>query len=438
MPIEHAFVVGAELKYPPQAETSFEIEDSLEELATLAVTAGLEVEGGTYQRLENINPSTLIGSGKVDELVSYRDELGIDVFLFDDELSPRQQRELEKRLNVKIVDRTALILDIFARHARTREGQLQVELAQYEYRLPRLTRMWTHLARQAGGRAGGATGGVGLRGPGETQLEVDRREINHRIAHLRRELEKVRAHRARHRQQRQRSGISVVAIVGYTNAGKSTLLNQLAQADVLAADQLFATLDPTTRQVTLPSKNKVLFSDTVGFIQKLPTNLVAAFRATLEEIVEADLILHVVDITHPNAAEQAAVVNETLALLGAQDVPQLVALNKIDRLENPELATEALAQYPNSLAVSAKTGYGLEALLNRIEGVIQLGRRRMRLMIPYQRGDLVSLLYKHAIIERETHEPGGTRLEVHVPRHLIELVAAYQLEPVPEGGSTYA
>lgn len=438
MPIEHAFVVGAELKYPPQAETSFEIEDSLEELATLAVTAGLEVEGGTYQRLENINPSTLIGSGKVDELVSYRDELGIDVFLFDDELSPRQQRELEKRLNVKIVDRTALILDIFARHARTREGQLQVELAQYEYRLPRLTRMWTHLARQAGGRAGGATGGVGLRGPGETQLEVDRREINHRIAHLRRELEKVRAHRARHRQQRQRSGISVVAIVGYTNAGKSTLLNQLAQADVLAADQLFATLDPTTRQVTLPSKNQVLFSDTVGFIQKLPTNLVAAFRATLEEIVEADLILHVVDITHPNAAEQAAVVNETLALLGAQDVPQLVALNKIDRLENPELATEALAQYPNSLAVSAKTGYGLEALLNRIEGVIQLSGRRMRLMIPYQRGDLVSLLYKHAIIEQETHEPGGTRLEVHVPRHLIELVAAYQLEPVSEGGSTYA
>jgi GTP-binding protein HflX len=438
MPIEHAFVVGAQLKHRPQDEINFEIEDSLEELATLAATAGLEVEGGTYQKLENINPSTLIGSGKVDELAAYRDELGIDVFLFDDELSPRQQRELEKRLNIKIVDRTALILDIFARHARTREGQLQVELAQYEYRLPRLTRMWTHLARQAGGRAGGATGGVGLRGPGETQLEVDRREINHRIAHLRRELEKVRAHRARHRQQRRRSGIPVVAIVGYTNAGKSTLLNQLAQADVLAVDQLFATLDPTTRQVTLPSKNKVLISDTVGFIQKLPTNLVAAFRATLEEIVEADLILHVVDISHPNAAEQAAVVNETLALLGAQDVAQVVALNKIDRLENPELATEALAQYPNSLAVSAKTGYGIEALLNRIEGILQLSRRRMTLMIPYQRGDLVSLLYQHAIIEQETHEPGGTRLAVHVPKHLVDLVEAYQSEPVPAGGSAYA
>ncbi|HRV96648.1 MAG TPA: GTPase HflX, partial [Anaerolineae bacterium] len=325
-PVEHAFIVGVELKRSAKENGTFDIEDSLEELGALADTAGLDVEGGTYQRLDNINPGTLIGTGKIEELIAFRDELGIDVFLFDDELSPRQQRELEKRLQIKVLDRTALILDIFARHARTREGQLQVELAQYEYRLPRLTRMWTHLARQAGGRAGGVTGGVGVRGPGETQLEVDRREINHRIAHLKGELEKVRAHRARHRLQRKRSGIPVVAIVGYTNAGKSTLLNKLAQADVLAADQLFATLDPTTRQVMLPSKDCVLFSDTVGFIQKLPTNLVAAFRATLEEIVEADLILHVVDITHPNAEEQAAVVDQTLADLGADKVPQLVAL----------------------------------------------------------------------------------------------------------------
>ena len=237
-------MVGVELKRPHNGRISFSVEDSLEELAALADTAGLEVEGGTYQRLDSMNPGTLIGSGKIEELQSYRDELAIDVFLFDDELSPRQQRELEKLLKVKVVDRTALILDIFARHAHTREGQLQVELAQYEYRLPRLTRMWTHLARQAGGRAGGASGGVGVRGPGETQLEVDRREISHRIAHLKGELEKVRAHRARHRKQRQRAGIPVVAIVGYTNAGKSTLLNALAQADVLAANQLFATLDP--------------------------------------------------------------------------------------------------------------------------------------------------------------------------------------------------
>lgn len=423
-------MVGAELKRPTREIGNFDIEDSLEELAALADTAGLEVEGGTYQRLDNINAGTLIGTGKIEELVTYRDELGIDVFLFDDELSPRQQRELEKRLQVKVLDRTALILDIFARHAHTREGQLQVELAQYEYRLPRLTRMWTHLARQAGGRAGGTTGGVGVRGPGETQLEVDRREISHRISHLKGELEKVRAHRARHRLQRKRSGIPIVAIVGYTNAGKSTLLNKLAQADVLAADQLFATLDPTTRQVLLPSKNAVLFSDTVGFIQKLPTNLVAAFRATLEEIVESDLILHVVDITHPNAAKQAEVVDETLAELGADKVPQLVALNKVDRLENPELVSEQLAEYPNSVAVSAKSGYGIGDLLNRIEGVLQITRKTVTLLIPYSRGDVVSALYEHAIVESEAHEPEGTRLTVHLPPHLLELVEPFRLETV--------
>jgi GTP-binding protein HflX len=305
----------------------------------------LYVEGGTYQRLESINPDTLIGSGKVDGLQEFRDEFNIDVFLFDDELSPRQQRELEKRLKVKVLDRTALILDIFAEHARTKEGQLQVELAQYEYRLPRLTRMWTHLARQAGGRAGGSHGGVGLRGPGETQLEVDRREIGHKITYLKRQLEKVRAHRARHRKQRKLYGIPVVTIVGYTNAGKSTLLNYLSQANVLAANQLFATLDPTTRRITLPGGGEILMSDTVGFIQKLPTSLVASFRATLEEIVESNLILHVVDITHPNAGQQAAIVDETLADLGAEHIPQLVALNKIDQLANPEQITEALAVY---------------------------------------------------------------------------------------------
>ncbi len=420
-------MVGMELKRPGNNHR-FDVEDSLEELAALADTAGLYVEGGTYQRLDTIKPDTLIGHGKVDELINYRDELGIDVFLFDDELSPRQQRELEKRLKVKVIDRTALILDIFAKHARTHEGQLQVELAQYEYRLPRLTRMWTHLARQAGGRAGGASGGVGVRGPGETQLEVDRREISHRIAHLKRELEKVRAHRARYRKQRKRVGITTVAIVGYTNAGKSTLLNRLAQANVLAADQLFATLDPTTRRVTLPSGSNALFSDTVGFIQKLPTGLVAAFRATLEEIVEADLILHVVDITHPNASEQAATVNETLIELSATHLPQLVALNKIDLLDDPEQVAELVAQYPNSLAISAATGHGIEALLNRVEGVMQSTRATMTLLIPYNRGDLVSTLYGQAIVEAETHQPEGTRLEVHVPKHLVEIVEPYQLE----------
>jgi GTP-binding protein HflX len=292
--------------------------------------------------------------------------------------------------------------------------------------------MWTHLARQAGGRAGGATGGVGVRGPGETQLEVDRREISHRIAHLKDELEKVRAHRARYRKQRQRAGISVVAIVGYTNAGKSTLLNALAQADVYAADQLFATLDPTTRRVTLPSGLEVLFSDTVGFIQKLPTDLVAAFRATLEEIVEANLILHVVDITHRNAAEQAATVADTLEDIGATQAPVLVALNKIDLLSDPEGVMESLAEYPNSLGISAQTGQGLPALLARLEGVLQSTRFTLELLIPYDRGDLVSLLHDQAIVQREVHQANGTRLEVHVPEHLRELLRPYQLEPVRE------
>ncbi len=429
LPSERAFLVGVELKQPPGDSPGFTIEDSLSELAALADTAGLQIEGATYQRLDRIEPGTLIRSGKIEALQSFRDELDINVFLFDDELSPRQQRELEKRLDVKVLDRTALILDIFARHARTHEGQLQVELAQYEYRLPRLTRMWTHLARQAGGRAGGASGGVGVRGPGETQLEVDRREINQRIAHLRRELEKVRRHRGRHRQQRQQAGIPVVAIVGYTNAGKSTLLNTLTNANVRAADQLFATLDPTTRRVVLPSGSEILMSDTVGFIQKLPTNLVAAFRATLEGINEADLILHVVDVTHPNAAEQAAVVADTLEDLEATEAPLLVALNKIDRLDDPAETMADLAQYPNSLGISARTGQGLEALLARIEGVLQAALCPMSLLVPYSRGDLVSLLYEQGIVDQEKHGAEGTHIEAHVPKHLVHVMEPYQLKP---------
>lgn len=426
-PAERAFVVGYELKHNSNGHGKFTVEDSLEELATLANTANLQVEGGTYQRLERIHPKTLIGSGKIEELQTYRDELAIDVFLFDDELSPRQQRELEKLLQVKVVDRTALILDIFARHARTHEGQLQVELAQYEYRLPRLTRMWTHLARQAGGRAGGVGGGVGLRGPGETQLEVDRREIGYRIAHLKQELEKVRAHRARYRKQRKLAGVPVVALVGYTNAGKSTLLNALTDANVLTANQLFATLDPTTRKVNLPSGNEVLFSDTVGFIQKLPTNLVAAFRATLEEIAESDLLLHVVDVTHPNAVEQATIVSQTLKELGASEPPLLVALNKIDRLSQPEEITEQIAQYPNSIAVSARNGYGLEGLLARIEGSLQAKWQNLVLLIPYERGDVVSMLYEQAIVEKESHQAEGSILEVHAPKHLVGLLEPFVL-----------
>ncbi len=420
--------MGVELKRARKNQPVLPVEDSLEELAALAETAGLLVVGGTYQRLERVQAGTLIGSGKIEELLAYRDELWIDVFLFDDELSPRQQRELEKLLQVKVLDRTALILDIFAQHARTREGQLQVELAQYEYRLPRLTRMWTHLARQAGGRAGGASGGVGVRGPGETQLEVDRREIRQRIAHLKAELEKVRAHRARYRQKRRQAGIPVVAIVGYTNAGKSTLLNALSGADVLAADRLFATLDPTTRRVALPSGQEVLFSDTVGFIQKLPTDLVAAFRATLEEIKEANLILHVVDITHPNADALAGVVLQTLEELGATHLPVLTALNKIDRLPRPDELPERLARYPNSLPISAVTGQGIPELLNRIEGILQTSREAATLLIPYDRGDLVSLLHEQAIIDEEDHQGDGTWLRAYVPAHLRRFVEPFRVK----------
>ncbi|MEA3342029.1 MAG: GTPase HflX, partial [Chloroflexota bacterium] len=314
------------------------VEESLDELAQLARTAGIGMVGQMVQRLEHPNPATFIGSGKVEELMEEVNYAVANVVIFDNELSPRHQRELEKALGdgVKLLDRTALILDIFAQHARTREGALQVELAQYEYRLPRLTRAWTHLARQAGGRAGGATGGVGVRGPGETQLETDRRVIGRRIAQLKRELEKVRAHRGRHRARRRREDVPVVSIVGYTNAGKSTLLNSLAGADVLAKDKLFATLDPTTRRVALPGGGVALFTDTVGFIQKLPTQLVAAFRATLEEVVEADLLLHVMDITHPQVMRQAKAVDETLEEIGAADKPTINVLNKIDRLPNLE------------------------------------------------------------------------------------------------------
>ncbi len=430
---EHGFLVGAAMRTHRYQNGLLAIEDSLEELAALSDTAGVKVVGGTIQRLNKPNPATLIGSGKIEELKAYRDELQVDVFIFDDELSPRQQRGLEKSLDVKVLDRTALILDIFARHAQTREGQLQVELAQLEYRLPRLTRMWTHLARQAGGRAGGATGGVGLRGPGETQLEVDRREINKKIAHLKEALEKVRAHRARHRARRRQSNISVVTIVGYTNAGKSTLLNALMQraesnkASIYVANQLFATLDPTTRQITLPQGKEVLFSDTVGFIQKLPTQLIAAFRATLEEIAQADVLLHVLDITHPNALEHARAVEDTLRKLNAAHIPIVTVFNKIDILEE-DLARlqNKLANYSDSIPVSAKTGRGIDKLLQRIEQLLQEQLIDIALYIPFNAGQLVSLLHEQATIKTETYDEFGAHLTVRVPERILSVFKAYQ------------
>ncbi|MBI5653948.1 MAG: GTPase HflX, partial [Chloroflexi bacterium] len=350
-PTERAFLVGVELKRP---RNEFPIDESLDELERLAETAGLAVIGRAMQRVERINPATLIGKGKLNEIIASRVEMPFDILVFDEELAPNQQREIEQAFegaDIKVLDRTALILDIFAQHARTKEGALQVELAQYEYRLPRLTRMWTHLARQAGGAAGrGGTGGVGLRGPGERQLEIDRREIRGRIAHLKKQIEDVRVHRREYRRKRKKEGLPVVAIVGYTNAGKSTLLNALTdvgatlrgrpvegehigspQHGVYVADQLFATLDPTTRRVKLPGGAEALFTDTVGFIQKLPTQLVAAFRATLEEITEADVLLHVLDAAHASARDQARAVEATLREIGAGDKVTVIALNKMDK-----------------------------------------------------------------------------------------------------------
>jgi len=404
------------------------VEDSLAELAQLARTAGVEVVGQTYQRLRSISPATLIGKGKVGELVEYRDELGYDVLIFDDELSPRQQRNLEEALgeDVNVLDRTALILDIFARHAHTHEGALQVELAQYEYRLPRLTRQWTHLARQAGGGAArGGVAGVGLRGPGETQLETDQREIGRRIARLKRELEQVRTHRRGYRRRRRKAAIPVVAIVGYTNAGKSTLLNAISDANVLVEDKLFATLDPTTRPVTLPEGRKILFTDTVGFIQKLPTTLVAAFRATLEEVTEADLLLHVVDVTHPNALRQSRAVEETLVEIEATGKPVVGALNKIDKLESPSLIQEMVAEFPNSLAISAKEGLGLTELLGRVEMVLNQELMYVTVCIPYHEGGLVSLFHRQGIVDRKEHGKEGTVLAGRLPPRYLEAFRRY-------------
>ncbi len=417
--------MGVELKGPGLSpDGSWPVEASLAELAQLAHTAGMDVVGQMVQRLERPNPATFIGPGKVEELSDQVAQTAADVVIFDDELSPRHQRELEEALGegVKVLDRTALILDIFAQHAHTREGALQVELAQYEYRLPRLTRAWTHLARQAGGRAGGATGGVGVRGPGETQLETDRRVIRRRITQLKEELEKVRAHRGRYRARRRREGIPVVSIVGYTNAGKSTLLNALTHAGVLVEDKLFATLDPTTRRVRLPSGRIALFTDTVGFIQKLPTHLVAAFRATLEETTEADILLHVLDITHPHARRQAQTVLETLEEIGAAGKPMVTALNKVDRLDGPVPAFFLTGTLPNPVPISALTGSGLDQLLERVEAVLEADLVPVKVVLPFHRGDLVRLVHEQGKVEQEEHTARGTRIVAKVPRHLLGLL----------------
>ena len=418
-PSERAFLVGVEFK---NEENILSMEDSLEELAMLAFTAGLEVVGETTQRRERPNPETLIGSGKVEEIKILVEETLTQVVVFDNELSPRHLRELEGKFgnNVRVLDRTALILDIFAQHAKTSEGILQVQLAQYEYLLPRLTRAWTHLARQSGGASGrGGTGGVGLRGPGETQLEIDRRSIRQQISILKERLEKVRAHRSRYRENRKRSQIPTVALVGYTNAGKSTLLNRLSDAKVLVANRLFATLDPTTRRVELSSGTAFLMTDTVGFIQKLPHQLVAAFRATLEEIAEADLLLHIVDVTHPNAIAQWQSVQLTLAELGAENIPTVTVLNKIDRLQSKELPADTRLFFQDAISISAKKGQGIPDLLKTIELKLYKEMVPIEVELPYNQGNLISIFHDQGLVTKIEHGRGKVHLEGSIPGRLL-------------------
>lgn len=428
LPRERAFLVGVDLY---QQKPLLPLEDSLAELALLADTSGLDVVGELTQKLDRPHVKTYIGPGKVDELKALVEETLAQVIIFDDELSPRHQRELQLAAgkNVRVLDRTALILDIFAQHAHTSEGMLQVELAQYEYYLPRLTGQWTHLERQAGGGGGraGSTGGVGLRGPGETQLEVDKRAIRKRISHLKKELEKVRAHRQRYRSQRKRSRIPTVALVGYTNAGKSTLLNRLSRSEVYVADQLFATLDPTTRRVELSGGYQALLTDTVGFIQKLPTMLVEAFHATLEEIAEADLLLHVVDISHPNAMNQAEAVQETLDKIEAHHIPVVTALNKIDLLRNPESAREAVSRFSKAVAISAADGSGIQDLLRLIQEELYETYTPIRVKLPYQQGALISLFHEAGQVELIEHGRGGVYMQGRIPGRLVAQFTNWQV-----------
>jgi GTPase len=401
--------------------SAFPAEQSLQELARLVTTAGGIVVGETVQRVSRFHPATLAGKGKLEELVALREELPYDTVVVDTELSPTQQRNLEETLKCKVLDRSALILDIFAQRAHTREAQLQVELAQLEYLLPRLAGMFTFFSRSAG--AVGGVSGIATRGPGETQLETDRRHIRQRIARLHRELEEVRRTRQLHRANRAKQGISVVSLVGYTNAGKSTLMNRLTGAGVLAENQLFATLEPTTRRLTLPAGQEILLTDTVGFIQKLPPKLVAAFQATLEELEEAELLLIVVDAGDPNHFQQYSTVVSTLDELKLQDIPRLTVLNKIDLLE--ELPLSLLERYPGSVAISAQAGIGLDALAEAIGDVLNRQSREITVHIPFQQPELVQLFHRRGQIEHEDFSASGTTLRGRLPAALVARFRPY-------------
>jgi GTP-binding protein HflX len=395
---ERAILVGTE-----RPKALLPASESLDELGRLAETAGVVVAGRTVQALRRIHPATFIGQGKVEGVRAMADEAAAQVVIFDDPLAPAQQRNLEEGVKRKVIDRSALILDIFAQRARSLEGKMQVELAQLQYLLPRLTRQWTHLSRLGGG--------VGTRGPGETQLEVDRRRVRERIAQLRRRLSEVERTRGLHREERARVPFPTVALVGYTNAGKSTLMNALTRAGVLVEDRLFATLDPTVRRLRLPEGLTVLLADTVGFIHKLPHQLVEAFKSTLEEVRSADLLVHVVDVAHSSWPEQARVVEEVLGEIGAGDRPMVRALNKTDLLP-PGVAPPAT---DDAVPISARTGRGIGDLLGALERRLTVGLERVRCRLPSGRGDLVAWLRRTGRIVEEYYRDGMVTVTALVP-----------------------
>ncbi len=397
----------------------FSPEESLAELRELATSAGAQVVGEFVQRRDRPDPATLIGRGKLEEIAGAVASAHADVLLFDHDLSPSQQRNVEEAVGTRVIDRTQLILDIFARHARTREGQLQVELAQLEYLLPRLAGRGREMSQLGGG--------IGTRGPGETQLETDRRKIYRRIRHIREQLEDVRRIRSQQRQRRESVPVATVALVGYTNAGKSTLFNALTRAGVLESPRMFATLDPTIRGVTLPSRRKVLLSDTVGFIRNLPHTLVSAFRATLEEVQRAALIVHVSDATSPVLPEQDAQVESVLRELEAENKPRLHALNKIDLLSAAERATGRAGE--RAVQVSALTGEGLEELLDRMDDALQDDPlSRVRLRIPQREGKALSLLEAGARILSRHYQDGLVELDAQAPESVVRKLREYVVD----------
>lgn len=415
---ERVFLVGVELK----SRTRWDVHDSLEELAELATTAGAKVVGSGTQKLDSPVAGTYIGKGKAGEFSTWCRTNEVDTVIFDDELSPAQSRTLEKIFECKILDRTQLILDIFAQRARTREGKLQVELAQLEHLLPRLTRYWTHLSRQKGG--------IGMRGgEGETQLEADRRKVQERIDRIREELELVQRQRTTQRLGRQRSNWPLASIVGYTNAGKSTLLNRLTGAEVLAENRLFATLDPTTRRLKLPTNQNILLSDTVGFIRKLPHNLVEAFKATLEEVVQADLLVHVVDVSHPQCDDQIQSVNSVLAEIGAEGKSTLMVFNKIDKAD-PETVNRLLSVHHPAVPISARTGQGIPEFLNALGIEIRPVREFLELNVPHHESNVIARLHAVGQVIERDYEGDTARFKARIPPHFHAEFAPFIVEQI--------